>query len=123
MHTTPTTMTYTYLVFAHRRCMIYREVKHVRILNFSNFTQINGETSYDTNKQHTHILMNCDTYGWFKFMPTDEMNMYDATIDAVGIRLKRIITSHSKAMVCAMMILLERHLRTISSTPKISNIS
>ena len=40
-----------------------------------------GEVAYDTNKQHTNILMTCDSYGWPIYMPTDELRLYDGVID------------------------------------------
>ena len=48
---------------------------------FLEFYREQGETAYDKNKQYTHILMNCDEYGWCKFMPTDEVKPFDGSID------------------------------------------
>ena len=48
---------------------------------FLEFYREQGETAYDKNKQYTHILMNCDEYGWCKFMPTDEVKPFDGCID------------------------------------------
>ena len=49
---------------------------------FLEFYKNTGETAYDKNKQYTNILMNCDTYGWSLFTPTDEVKPFDGTIDA-----------------------------------------
>ena len=40
-----------------------------------------GQTAYAKNKQYTHILMNCDKFGWAVYMPTDEVKPFDGTID------------------------------------------
>ena len=41
------------------------------------FYKDKGEVAYDTNKQYTNVLMNCDNYGWHIYMPTDEVRLYD----------------------------------------------
>ena len=41
-----------------------------------------GEVAHDVNKQYTHIVMNCDEFGWPIYMPTDQVEDYDNIIEA-----------------------------------------
>ena len=40
-----------------------------------------ADIAFDVNKQYTNILMNCDEFGWAIYMPTDEVEKYDGTIE------------------------------------------
>ncbi len=40
-----------------------------------------ADIAFDVNKQYTNILMNCDEFGWAVYMPTDQVEEYDGTID------------------------------------------
>ena len=48
---------------------------------FLEFNNSTGTTAYDINKQYTNILMKGDKYGWSKFMPTDQAEIYDGKIE------------------------------------------
>ena len=40
-----------------------------------------ADVASDVNKQYTNILMNCDELGWAIYMPTDDIEEYDNTIE------------------------------------------
>ena len=45
------------------------------------FYKEKGQTAYDQDKPYTHILMNCDKFGWAVQVPTDEVKPFDGTTD------------------------------------------
>ena len=47
-----------------------------------------ADVAFDANKQYTNILMICDEFGWAIYMPTDDVEEYDNTIETDRCRVE-----------------------------------
>ena len=40
-----------------------------------------GDIAFDIDKRYTHILCNCDSFGWSLYAPADEVKPFDGVIE------------------------------------------